>query len=104
MKEAISVKSNAFYQQTTEKEFSLKPLLELVIIHTDGKGYEIKKDGSIVAKAKLSETRLLVSPEMLTSLITELQLHQKQFEGIKNNADQLTALVKHLSTPENEGK
>ncbi len=105
MKQVVTVRSNTYYEQNEgEAPFALKPLMELVIINTDGKDYVINKDGSIKGKFKLEESRLLVNPEMLTVLITELQLHQKKFEQIQKNAAQLTALVAHISTPANEGK
>jgi len=101
MKQVVTIRSNTYYEQVeNEKPFTLKPLMELVIIHTDGKDYILKKDGQIQGTFNLVEHRLLISPELLTGLITELQLHQKKLETIQKNAAQLTALVAHISTPE----
>lgn len=94
----VSVRSNAYYtQEEGQKEFALNPMLELVIIHTDGKNYKLTKN-DIESSQKLTESRLIVSPEMLQHLITDLQLHQKKLEGIRKNADQLNSLVRHITS------
>jgi hypothetical protein len=98
MKQMLSVRSNAYYtQEEGEKEFALKPMLELVIIHTDGKNYKLTKN-DMESSPKLSESRLIVSPEMLQHLITDLQLHQKKLDGIRKNSDQLNSLVRHITS------
>jgi hypothetical protein len=94
MKQMVSVRSNAYY---TQEEFALKPMLELVIIHTDGKNYKLTKN-DMESSPKLSESRLIVSTEMLQHLITDLQLHQKKLDGIRKNADQLNSLVRHITS------
>jgi hypothetical protein len=98
MKQMVSVRSNAYYtQEEGEKEFALKPMLELVIIHTDGKNYKLTKN-DMESSPKLSESRLIVSPEMLQHLITDLQLHQKKLDGIRKNADELNSFVRHITS------
>lgn len=100
MKQMISVRSNAYYtQEEGQKEFALNAMLELVIIHTDGKNYKLTKN-DIESSPKLAECRLIVSPEMIQHLITDLQLHQKKLEGIRKNADQLNSLVRHITSDE----
>jgi hypothetical protein len=97
MKQMIAIRSNAFFAQNEQKEtFSLEPALELVIIFTDGKDYDIKK-GELVATSKLNEIRMIVSPELLSDMITDLQLHQKKLEATCQNADQINSLIKHIS-------
>ena len=96
----VSVRSNAYYtQEEGQKEFALNPMLEIIIIHTDGKNYKLTKN-DIESSPKLAESRLIVSPEMLQHLITDLQLHQKKLEGIRKNADQLNSLVRHITSDE----
>jgi hypothetical protein len=96
MKEIIDVRSNVGYSQPEGiDEFKLEAFMELVIIHSNGKKYFVK-DKHLTSKTVFEEIRLTVSPEMLTTLITELQLHQKKLEGIRTNADKSTALVKHI--------
>ena len=103
MKQMISVRSNAYYtQEENQKEFALNPMLELIIIHTDGKDYRLTKN-DLSSSPKVSETRMIVSPEMLQSLITDLQLHQKKLNGIRKNSDQLNSLVKHITTVDGAG-
>ena len=98
MKQIVDIRSNARYsQQENEKEFKLSPMMELTIIHTDGKNYKSSKNG-LQAEHKFAETKIILTPEMLESLITDLQLHQKKFNTIRKNADQLNSLVKHLNS------
>jgi hypothetical protein len=102
MKQVLSVRSNTHYtQEENDKEFVLKPMMELIVIYADGKEHKLTPKG-IKQEVKLSEVRLIVSPYMLESLITDLQLHQKKLAGITANADKLTALVKHINVNENE--
>ena len=96
MKQILSVRSNAFYSQEENKsEFTIKPGLELVIIHTDGYDYKLGK-AKLESTAKLSEIRMIVSPELLEDLITDLKLHQDKLNGIRKNADQINSLVRHI--------
>ena len=102
MKQLLSVRSNTHYtQEENDKDFVLKPMMELIVIYADGKEHKLTPKG-IRQDVKLSEVRLIVSPFMLESLITDLQLHQKKLAGITANADKLTALVKHINVNENE--
>lgn len=102
MKQIVDVRSNVHYSQhENEKEFKLSPMMELIIIHTDGKNYKSSKTG-LASEHKFAETRMILTPEMLESLITDLQLHQKKFDTIRKNADQLNALVKHLNSDKSE--
>lgn len=97
MKQIISVFSNTHYtQDENDKDFILKPMMELIIVYTDGKEHKITTKG-LKQELKCSEVRMIVSPYMLEKLITDLQLHKKKLEGITSNADKLTALVKHIS-------
>jgi hypothetical protein len=98
MKQIISVLSNTHYtQDEKDKEFVLKPMMELIIVYADGKEHKLTPKG-LKQEVKCSEVRLIVNPFMLNHLITELQLHKKKLEGIVSNADKLTALVKHIET------
>ena len=102
MKQMISVLSNTHYtQEENDKEFVLKPMMELIIIYTDGKNHKLTQKG-IKQEVNLSEVRLIVSPNMLEDLITSLQFHKKKLDGITSNADKLTALVKYVNVNENE--
>ena len=97
MKQMIAIRSNAFFLHYDQKEtFSLEPELELVIVFTDGKDYKVKA-GELVSSAKLNEVRMVVSPEMLSDMITSMQLHQKKLEAVRKNADQINSLIKHIT-------
>ena len=103
MKQLISVRSNTHYTQEEKgTEFELKPMMELILIYADGKDYKLTPKKGISQEVKLSEVRMIVNPAMLEDLITDLKLHQKKLNGIKENADKLNALVKHISSSENE--
>jgi hypothetical protein len=100
MKQILSVRSNAFYSQEENKtEFTIKPALELVIIYTNGYNYNLGKS-KIESTAKLSEIRMIVSPDLLEDLITDLKLHQLKLSGIRKNADQINSLVRHIMNEE----
>jgi hypothetical protein len=97
MKQMISVRSNPYFtQKENEKTFQLQSCLEVVIIHTDGKKYKLGKN-DFIAEANFNESRFIVNSEMLSSLITELQLHQKKLEVFRQNADKINGLINHLS-------
>jgi hypothetical protein len=100
MKQIISVLSNTYYtQDEKDTEFILKPMMELIIVYADGKEHKITPKG-LKQEVKCSEVRLIVSPFMVQTLITELQLHQKKLNNIIKNADQLNSLVKHINSEE----
>jgi hypothetical protein len=102
MKQIISVLSNTHYtQDEKDKEFVLKPMMELIIIYADGKKHTLTPKG-LKQEINCSEVRMIVSPFMLQTLITELQLHQKKLNGITQNADKLNSLVKHISEIETD--
>lgn len=101
MKQLLQVRSNMHYTQEERiNKVELNPMMELILIHTDGNDYKVSAKG-LEQKPKLSEARMTVSPEMLESLITDLQLHQKNLNRIRMNADKINALIKHVE-PENQ--
>jgi hypothetical protein len=97
MKEMISVRSNCMYdQRPDDKAFKLHPMMELVIIHTNGKNYTLDNSGKLTGKPAITDVRMVVSPEMLSGLITELQLHQKKLEALRQNADKINTLIQYV--------
>lgn len=98
MKQMISVRSNTYYSQDeNHKEFELNPMLELIMIYADGKDWKLTPKG-LSPQVKINEVRMIVNPAMLEMLITDLQLHKKKLIGIRENADKLNALVKHITS------
>lgn len=96
MKQILEVRSNAFYlQPENAKEFELQGYLEIIIIHTDGKYYKVK-GGKLETTPSFVESRLVCSSEQLTNLITDLNMHQKNMDGVRKNAEKLTRLVKYI--------
>jgi len=94
MKQVISVRSNPYFtQKENEKTFQLQSSL-------DGKKYKLGKS-DFISETNFNESRFIVTPELLSALITDLQLHQKKLEVFRQNADQINGLINHLSeTPE----
>ena len=90
MKEIIDIRSNALYLQPEGgEEFVLRPALELVLIHTDGKKYRIYDDGQMEETRKLSETRLTITPRMFEFLLEQFSNHQKKMAQVATNAKAL---------------
>lgn len=102
MKQIISVRSNAYFSQTEDEGFEIRPMMELVIIHTNGKSYKVEQD-LLKTKETIAEARLIVGPKMLTELITELQLHQSKMATMQHNADSINTLAKHIQTKDGHG-
>lgn len=100
MKELITVRSNAVYFEKTEtKTLTLGARLEIVLIHTDGKKYEVE-DEELTATNNIVEHRYFVDSSMLASLITELQFHQKKLEALNTNAETITHIIGSLNKVE----
>ena len=97
MKTLIALRSNGIYQQVEQKDFQLEAKLELILIYIDGKCHKVRKN-QIVSEPNLTEVRIIVSPEMLTGLITELQLHQKKMDSLRNNADVIHKIINEINT------
>lgn len=101
MKELIQIRSNALYLQPEGgDEFVLRPALELVLIHTDGKKYRIDNDGQMEEARKLSETRLIISPRMFEFLLEQVSNHQKKMAAVEINAKALQEAGNLLRDPE----
>jgi hypothetical protein len=77
--------------------------MELIIIYADGKEHKLTPKG-LKQEVRCSEVRMIVSPFMLESLITDLKLHQKKLDNIIKKADQLSSLVKYMSKDVNDEK
>lgn len=93
MKDIISVRSNPYYTQSEQGK--IEPQLELILIHTNGKTYNIVKK-NLNAVPKIDETRFIVNSELIQQLITDLQLHQKKLEYYRKNADAINSLANHI--------
>lgn len=104
MDQMVAIKSNAFLlQDDTKEKVSFLPQMELVIIHTDGKDYTWTKTG-LNSKARFDEIRLIVTPDMLQELITQLQLHQTKLKQFRDNATELNAMIRLITEAQEENK
>lgn len=100
MKHALEIRANALYfHEQKEGNIQLNPKLELVLIHSDGYEYFMDRDNKEFEKAfKIVETRLIVSPEMISDLIIQLKVHQENLNNLRANADNINALIKNFNT------
>jgi hypothetical protein len=98
MNQMLSVGSNPYYTQKEGKSFELESQLELVIIYVKGKSHKISKSKKMIeSEPKLEEVRMIVSPSLLSDLITDLKLHQTKLEGFRKNSDQINSLIKQIT-------
>ena len=103
MKELVNVTTNAFFlQNEKENNFHLTGCIEIVLIYTDGKDYNVSPDGKLKSKMKLTETRLIASGEMMQELITGLQLHHQKLLSGQKFAYEINALAKYTDNTDNE--
>jgi hypothetical protein len=101
MQEIISVRSNIFFtQEQKDKSLSLTPVIELVIVHTSGKEYELNSKDQIVSTPKIMESRMLVSSQMLKSMINDLELINRNMNTLDKNADKVNKLLEYMQAPE----
>lgn len=101
MKELVNVTTNAiFLQNEKDSNFNLVGCIEIILIYTDGKTYDVAPDGKLKSKMKLSETRLIASGEMMQELITGLQLHHQKLILGQKMASEINALAKYAENNE----
>lgn len=96
MKNIIEIRTNAIYSASTQAN-KLKPEIEVILIHTDGKQYEVVSK-QIKATPILRETRFIAEMEDLDRLITELQKTKLQMTAIEQNCRVLNEIVENIST------
>lgn len=95
MKNIIEVRGNAIYTGTDNE---LKPQVELIIIHTDGKQYNVKGK-EVVTVPILRETRFTADPEELDRLIADLQKFKLMMTTIQQNCKVINSVVEQLNKP-----
>ena len=96
MKELVNVRTNViFLQNEAENEFNLSGCLEVVLIYTDGKDYQITSKGEMKASHKLTEIRVIVNEKMMAELITGLQLHNQKLIAAKGSANSINAMAQY---------
>ena len=94
MEQIIAIKSNFYYQQQMGSEaFTLKPLLEITIVHSDGKVYQQNQENKLTAIAKTTETKFGFTMETLDTLITQLMVQKQALQKIADNAQTLNTII-----------
>jgi hypothetical protein len=76
MNEIIDIRANIYTQDVNTQTLTTEPFIELVIIHSDGKNYEIRDD-KLVSIPLLSDTRFVLSPKEFDRMILDMQDWQK---------------------------
>jgi hypothetical protein len=76
MKTIIDIRANIYAQDVNPATLTTEPFIELVIIHSDGKNYEIRED-KLASVLLLSDTRFVLSPKEFDRVILDMQDWQK---------------------------
>jgi hypothetical protein len=102
MNSILSIRSNPLYSLDDDGK-ELTPLIELVVIHTDGKNYTFNKKGDdLTTTTRITETRYTVSPDSLGKFISGLKLIQQNMNALQNNAAGINTIIKQFSEQDNE--
>lgn len=95
-KQIAAIRTNFLYR-VEDKTGELAPEVELIIVHSDGKGYELsKKGGGVTSYNRIHESRFMLSPDALTQMLGELQPVASFLQQHKQNAVSLNRVVKML--------
>jgi hypothetical protein len=76
MNTLVDIRSNAYTSDVDPKKITVTPLLELVLIYSNGKEY-IDTGREIVSKDSYADLRLIFSPKQLDGMISTLQEWRK---------------------------
>lgn len=98
MKEVLEVRANTVYTQVENK---LSPRLELILIHTAGKQYEVKA-AKVTAIPIINEARFSVNSKQLDDLIADLQKWKLQMVTIEQNCSVLNHVISITGGKESE--
>jgi len=102
MKDILQVRSNpVFLPDSTKKGVHLKPMLELIIIHTDGKEYMIKGKG-VGSAPKFAETRFFIDADQLKDFQSQLQLVGDQMNRMEVNTMKINKLIQIAEDAQSE--
>lgn len=98
MKDIIEIRTNAIYS-ASEKGGKLKPQVEVILIHTDGKQYMPTGNGNEIRTTPiLRETRFTADMRDLDRLIGDLQKTKLQMTTIEQNCRVLNDIVSAINT------
>ncbi len=103
MKQIAEVRTNLMYLQSPDKAIpELKPMIELIVVHTDGFMYMEAKDG-FKKTLNLVETRYYLDQEALKNIVAGMNVASINMNVALNHADVLNQISKHLKSPTGEG-
>lgn len=93
MKMIVGITTNHMMIPSEGKEFNLSPMMELIIMHSDGKDYS--HDGKkLSSKMKFAETRMILTPNAMRELYAKLGEALLGMSVLENNCDQINNLIK----------
>lgn len=93
MKHIIGITTNHMMIPREGKEFNLSPMLELIIMHSDGKDYS-HNGKNLSSKMKFAETRMILTPTAMRELYAKLGEALLGMSALENTCDQINNLVK----------
>jgi len=102
MKQIFEIRANAIYSasQSDEESQKLKPEIEMILVHTDGKKYEPNPEGSgTIVIPVIQETRFFCRPKELDGLIEDLQKWKLQLAQIDQNCNVINGVIEQLNKP-----
>lgn len=104
MKQIAEVRTNLTYLQAPEKGIpELKPMIELIIVHTDGFQY-VEVKGGFKKSLKLVETRYYLDDDALKNIVSGINVASINMRVALNHASVLNEISKSLTTANEEQK
>jgi hypothetical protein len=72
MNEIIDIRANLYATDVNPETLKAKPLLELIIIHTDGKEYKLNGEKGLDPITKISDARFIMNPETMDRVLQQM--------------------------------
>ncbi len=99
MKQVFEIRCNSIYS-ASELGNKLRPEIEMILVHTDGKQY-VAKGNTVTTTPILKETRFFVSHKELDQIITDLQKWKLQMVQIEQNCTVINNVIDMLNKKPN---
>lgn len=93
MKEVFAITSNQIMCPKNGKQFELVPMMELILVHSDGKDYS-HNGKKLSSTVKISETRFFVSVNGMKELMSQLAMAAASLNVLEANCGQINQLIK----------
>lgn len=97
MKEILEARSNIMFHQLPEQsQLEVLPMIEIVIIHTNGYQYIESKNGGFKKTQRIDELRFVCGKENLNHLIAGLQIAARNVNVAHQNAEIMNLMFKDI--------